>query len=68
MMIDVLIVQDVGIARLSMKVVSMLEVHASIQQPVTSVHGVAFAANFLGATHIILRRELSVSEIESIMP
>eukprot|EP00957_Ditylum_brightwellii_P210662 15365234-Ditylum_brightwellii.AAC.1 len=67
MMIDALIVQDVGMARLSMEVVPMLEVHASTQQTVTSANSVAFAAHFLGATRVILGRELSVSEIESVI-
>uniref|UniRef100_A0A7S4VGZ5 Peptidase U32 collagenase domain-containing protein n=1 Tax=Ditylum brightwellii TaxID=49249 RepID=A0A7S4VGZ5_9STRA len=65
--VDALIVQDVGIARLCMEVAPTLEVHASTQQTVTSADGVAFAAKISGATRIVLGRELSVSEIESVM-
>ena len=63
--VDALIVQDLGICKLVQKLAPKLELHASTQQSVTSADGVRHAAA-LGATRVVLGRELSVREIEKV--
>ena len=63
--VDALIVQDLGICKVAQMVAPRLELHASTQQSVTSADGVRHAAS-LGANRVVLGRELSVKEIESV--
>ena len=63
--VDALIVQDLGICKVAKMVAPRLELHASTQQSVTSADGVRHAAS-LGANRVVLGRELSVKEIESV--
>ena len=62
---DALIVQDLGVCKICAQVAPWLEIHASTQQSVTSADGVRHAAS-LGANRVVLGRELSVREIESV--
>jgi len=70
--VDALIVQDLGVARMVQEMIeeckdtTNLELHASTQQTVTSADGVQFASKVGGATRVVLGRELSVKEIESV--
>jgi len=64
--VDALIVQDLGVARLARKVAPSLELHASTQQTITSADGAEFIAGWMGSTRVVLGRELSVAEIESV--
>jgi putative protease len=64
--VDALIVQDLGVVRLAQIVAPHLEVHASTQQTVTSADGAAFCDEVLGSSRVVLGRELSVAEIQSI--
>ena len=63
--VDALIVQDLGICKVASRVAPRLELHASTQQSVTSADGVRHSAS-LGANRVVLGRELSVKEIESV--
>ena len=63
--VDALIVQDLGICKVARRVAPRLELHASTQQSVTSADGVRHSAS-LGANRVVLGRELSVKEIESV--
>ena len=63
--VDALIVQDLGMCKVARRVAPRLELHASTQQSVTSADGVRHAAS-LGANRVVLGRELSVKEIESV--
>jgi putative protease len=60
--IDALIVQDPAVARLAKVIAPQLEVHASTQMTISSPEGAAFAKS-LGATRVVVPRELSVEEI-----
>jgi collagenase-like PrtC family protease len=65
--VDAVIVQDVGVVRLIQRILqqqqqSSLSVHASTQQTVTSADGVAFCRD-MGASRVVLGRELSVRDI-----
>ena len=64
--VDALIVQDLGVARLAKTVAPSLHIHASTQQTITSADGATFIANTMGSTRVVLGRELSISEIESV--
>jgi putative protease len=64
--VDALIVQDLGVARLAQTVAPNLELHASTQQTITSVDGANFIADLMGSTRVVLGRELSIEEIESV--
>ena len=79
--VDALIIQDLGVAIIVQEILDaikleyeskgiekyhMLEVHASTQQTVTSADGVKFAWDVGGATRVVLGRELSVKEIQSV--
>lgn len=63
---DAVIVQDVGLARLIQRVAPSLEIHASTQQTVTSSDGVDFCQKRIGATRVVVGRELSVKEISDV--
>ncbi len=62
--VDAIIVQDPAIALLSRAVAPTLEVHASTQMTISSPEGAAFAQQ-LGATRVVVPRELSVDEIRT---
>ncbi len=62
--IDGIIVQDLGVIRLSKLLVPDLPLHASTQMTITNSSGVVFAAAS-GMERIVLARELSLEEIKS---
>jgi collagenase-like PrtC family protease len=64
--VDALIVQDLGLAKLARAVAPNLELHASTQQTVTSSDGASFCDELLDSSRIVLGRELSVAEIDSV--
>ncbi|HEY0790549.1 MAG TPA: U32 family peptidase [Chthoniobacterales bacterium] len=61
--VDAIIVQDLGLARLSQAITPTLEVHASTQMTVTSPEGLAMVKQ-LGIARAVLARELSLREIQ----
>jgi len=63
--VDAAIVQDVGICRLIRRLSPDFPIHASTQMTITSAGGVAFAKE-LGCNLVVLARECSIKEIESI--
>jgi putative protease len=63
--VDAAIVQDVGICRLIRMLSPDFPIHASTQMTVTSAAGVEFARE-LGCSLVVLARECSVREIETI--
>ena len=63
--VDAVIVQDLGVARMVRAIAPSLPLHASTQMTCTDAGSASFAAS-LGASRIILARELSVSEIAAI--
>lgn len=60
--VDALIVQDPAIALVARAVCPEMEVHASTQMTISSAEGARFARG-LGATRVVVPRELSVAEI-----
>ncbi|QDZ24490.1 peptidase [Chloropicon primus] len=60
--VDAIIVQDFGVMKLAREVVPELEVHASTQCSVSSAQGSRHVQS-LGATRVVLGRELSLREI-----
>jgi putative protease len=64
--VDAIIVQDLGVARMAQRIAPSLEVHASTQQTITSADGAAFCAELLNSTRVVLGRELSIKEIDSV--
>jgi putative protease len=60
--VDALIVQDPAVAVLARALCPALEVHASTQMTISSAEGARFAQS-LGATRVVVPRELSVAEI-----
>jgi len=60
--VDAVIVQDLGLARLSSKAAPGLEVHASTQMTLTEAEGIEFVRS-LGIKRVIVARELSVADI-----
>jgi putative protease len=63
--VDAAIVQDAGICRLIRRLSPDFPIHASTQMTVTSAAGVEFARD-LGCNLVVLARECSIKEIESI--
>ncbi|MGZ0707717.1 peptidase U32 family protein [Coraliomargarita sp. W4R53] len=63
--VDAAIVQDVGICRLIRQISPDFPIHASTQMSVTSEAGVHFAEE-LGSSVVVLARECSLKEINSI--
>ncbi len=63
--VDAAIVQDVGLCRLIREISPDFPIHASTQMTVTSGAGVAFAKD-LGCQLVVLARECSLKEIQSI--
>ena len=60
--VDALIVQDPAVALLARAICPQLEIHASTQMTISSPAAAAFALE-LGATRVVVPRELSVAEI-----
>mgnify|MGYP005768400709 CR=1 FL=1 len=63
--VDALIVQDLGLAKVLMKLFPDLPIHASTQMTVHNLEGVKELEN-LGYSRAVLSRELSIDEIEYI--
>ncbi|HTL58396.1 MAG TPA: U32 family peptidase [Candidatus Limnocylindrales bacterium] len=63
--VDAAIVQDVGICRLIRQLSPDFPIHVSTQMTVTSLAGIEFARK-LGCNLVVLARECSLKEIESI--
>jgi U32 family peptidase len=62
-LVDALIVQDVGLARLARKLAPRLAVHGSTQMSITSAAGLAMAAA-LGCERVVLARELTLTDLD----
>ncbi len=62
---DALIVQDLAVALLARAIAPTLAVHASTQMTCTDAASVEFAGS-LGATRVVLARELSIADVEAI--
>jgi putative protease len=63
--VDAIIVQDLGVARLAQAIAPSLPLHASTQMTCTDADSIALAHS-LGASRVILARELSLDEIAAI--
>src|SRR5882724_3074619 len=63
--VDAVIIQDIGILRLTRQIAPDLEIHASTQTSITSAEGVEFALA-QGANRVTLARELSLEEVGAI--
>jgi len=64
--IDAIILQDLGLLRLLKEIYPDLELHASTQMTIHNKEGVDFAAG-LGATRVIVSRELTADEVKDIV-
>lgn len=62
--VDALIIQDLGLAKLSREIAPQVEIHASTQMTITSPEGLAFVESLFPLERAVLARELSVREIE----
>jgi putative protease len=62
---DAIIVQDLAVVKLAREIAPHLEVHGSTQMSITSAEG-ARVAQSLGATRVVLARELSLADIRAI--
>ena len=62
---DAIIVQDLAVVKLAREIAPQLEIHGSTQMSVTSADG-ARVAQSLGASRVVLARELSLDEIRAI--
>jgi U32 family peptidase len=62
---DAIIVQDLAVVKLAREIAPDLEVHGSTQMSITSAEG-ARVAQSLGASRVVLARELSLDEIRVI--
>lgn len=60
--VDVIIVQDIGLAMLARELGVRMDVHASTQMTITSPEGAKFAAR-LGIQRVVLAREASMREM-----
>ena len=65
--VDVIIVQDLGLAVLARELGVRMHVHASTQMTITSPEGVKFAGR-LGVKRVVLAREASMREIGKFSP
>jgi len=63
--VDAIIVQDLGVFALAREVAPALPIHASTQMTCTDAASVRFAAE-LGASRVVVARELSLTDIEAI--
>jgi putative protease len=61
--VDIVLVQDVGLAVLARELGVHMDVHASTQMTITSPEGAKFAAR-LGIKRVVLAREASMRELE----
>ena len=64
--VSALIVQDVGAIRLCREIAPHLPVHASTQMSITSAEGAEFARE-LGCERVVVGRELSLKEIDTVV-
>ena len=62
---DAIIVQDLGVARLAHDICPDLPIHGSTQMSITSAEGAELARR-VGASRVVLGRELSLRDIERI--
>ncbi len=62
---DAIIVQDLAVVKLARQIAPSLEIHGSTQMSITSAEGVRVAQD-LGASRVVLARELSLKEIAAI--
>ncbi len=62
---DAIIVQDLAVVKLAQEIAPSLEVHGSTQMSITSAEG-ARVAQSLGASRLVLARELSLDEIRAL--
>src|SRR5579863_1805067 len=62
---DAIIVQDLAVVKLAREIAPDLEIHGSTQMSITSAEGVRVAQD-LGASRVVLARELSLKEIAAI--
>ncbi|MGZ7116855.1 MAG: DUF3656 domain-containing U32 family peptidase [Methanobacterium sp.] len=60
--VDAIIVQDLGVAFISKKIVPDLNLHASTQMTIHNLEGVKWAAE-MGFRRVVLAREMEISEI-----
>jgi len=63
--VDAVIVQDIGVARLVRDQAPQLAIHASTQMTCTDASAIEFAKS-LGASRVVLARELTLKEIAAI--
>jgi putative protease len=63
--VDAAIVQDIGVCRLIRQLSPDFPIHASTQMTITSAAGIEFARE-LGCSRVILARECSIKEIETL--
>lgn len=63
--VDAVLVQDIGVASISRKIVPELELHASTQMTIHNIEGINWAAE-MGFKRIVLPREMELSEIKKI--
>jgi len=64
--VDAIILQDIGLLRILKEVYPDLKLHASTQMTIHNKAGVDYVAD-LGATRVILARELNTSELKDIV-
>ncbi len=62
--VDALIIQDLGLAKMSREIIPNVELHASTQMTITSPEGLAFLETLFPMERAVLSRELSIKEIE----
>jgi len=63
--VDAMLVQDIGVARLSREICPELPLHASTQMTMTSAETIELAQQ-LGVERVVVARELSIDEIQQI--
>jgi U32 family peptidase len=63
--VDAVIIQDLGVAYLSNKIVPNLDMHASTQMTIHNTPGAEWASKF-GFKRVVLSRELGIAEVEEI--
>lgn len=63
--VDAVIVQDLGVAKIARAIAPTLPIHASTQMTVTDASS-ALLARELGASRVILARELSVDDVAAV--
>ena len=64
--VDALIMQDIGAAKFARTVAPNLPVHGSTQMTITDANGAIFAEKRLGLDRVVVGRELSIAEIDSV--